>query len=79
MRHLKTVLEELEIRYTMPVQPILLPQGEATYVPPAGPRIQDPPPGRLPRGENLGNAGFFQTGDFGRLENPSLRPGVSNF
>lgn len=25
MRHLKTVLEELDIRYTMPVQPVLLP------------------------------------------------------
>jgi len=25
MRHLKTILEELEISYTMPIQPILLP------------------------------------------------------
>lgn len=25
MRHLKTVLEELDIRYTMPVQPVLMP------------------------------------------------------
>ncbi|KDQ61658.1 hypothetical protein JAAARDRAFT_31123 [Jaapia argillacea MUCL 33604] len=27
MRHLKTVLEELDIQYTMPVQPVLLPKG----------------------------------------------------
>ena len=25
MRHLKTLLEELDIRYTMPIQPVLLP------------------------------------------------------
>ncbi|KAF9559870.1 hypothetical protein CPC08DRAFT_818554 [Agrocybe pediades] len=79
MRHLKTVLEELEIHYTMPVQPILLPQGGPTYVPPAGPHVQDPPPGRLPQGDGLGNAGFFQAGDFGRAEGGSLRPGVSSF
>lgn len=27
MRYLKTVLEDLDIRYTMPIQPVILPQG----------------------------------------------------
>ncbi|KAF8556998.1 hypothetical protein OG21DRAFT_428682 [Imleria badia] len=27
MRHLKTVLEELDLRYTLPIQPVLLPNG----------------------------------------------------
>lgn len=27
MRHLKTVLEELDLRYTLPIQPVLLPSG----------------------------------------------------
>lgn len=31
MRHLKTVLEELDIRYTMPVQPVLLPRPSVFY------------------------------------------------
>lgn len=27
MRYLKTILEELDVRYTMPVQPVILPPG----------------------------------------------------
>lgn len=61
MRNLKTILEELDIRYTMPVQPVLLPSH-----PPPGwgggggpmsptPRLQMPVPRDL-----LGNAGSFQ-------------------
>jgi len=33
MRHLKTVLEELDMRYTMPVQPVLLPASYRPSVP----------------------------------------------
>ena len=33
MRHLKTVLEELDLKYTLPIQPVLLPRGtEATDI-----------------------------------------------
>ncbi|KAJ6591737.1 Mechanosensitive ion channel-domain-containing protein [Mycena vulgaris] len=46
MRNLKTILEDLDVRYSLPVQPILLPQGP----PPTG--LQGPSP-------DLGNAGFF--------------------
>ncbi|KAG6378714.1 Mechanosensitive ion channel-domain-containing protein [Boletus reticuloceps] len=35
MRHLKTVLEELDLRYTLPIQPVLLPSG--TEVPTSRP------------------------------------------
>jgi len=45
MRNLKAILEELDIKYTMPVQPVLLPKGAGDV--------------RLGR-ETLGNAGFFQ-------------------
>ena len=34
MRHLKTVLEELDLRYMLPIQPVLLPSG--TRVPTPG-------------------------------------------
>lgn len=27
MRHLKTILEELDLKYTLPIQPVLLPSG----------------------------------------------------
>ena len=33
MRHLKTVLEELDLRYTLPIQPVLLPNGTAVPTP----------------------------------------------
>lgn len=78
MRYLKTILEELDIRYTMPIQPVLLPSGEASYAPP---RLQTPPQG----GHNTvdpwmqGNAGFYQAGDYGRMTNPVFRTGVSSF
>ena len=39
MRHLKTVLEELDIHYTMPVQPVLLPRSYR----PSVPVMQSPP------------------------------------
>ncbi|KAJ6474595.1 Mechanosensitive ion channel-domain-containing protein [Mycena vitilis] len=58
MRNLKTILEDLDLRYSLPVQPILLPQG----MPPAfgGPPSSD-----------TGNAGSFLSSE-GRM--PQARP-----
>ena len=77
MRFLRTVLEELVIRYTMQIQPVLLPSGEATYRPP---RMQSPPQGTHGTVDPWlqGNAGFYQS-DYGRLANPVFRTGVSSF
>lgn len=55
MRHLKVLLEELDIQYSMPLQPVLLPLASAE----PSPRGLQPPPSRITR-EALGNAGFFQ-------------------
>ena len=79
MRHLKTVLEELDIRYTMPVQPVLLPKGDASYRPSA-PIIQSPPPSRHHIDPSmLGNAGSYQAGELSRPSGPSFTSGVPTF
>ncbi|KAF5351557.1 hypothetical protein D9758_007169 [Tetrapyrgos nigripes] len=83
MRNLKTILEDLDVKYTMPVQPVILPpsyQQAMTGLTPRSPsvRLQRPPQGsfggqRSPPaaagGEMMGNAGGFQ----GASEN-FLRP-----
>jgi hypothetical protein len=80
MRHLKMVLEDLDVKYTMPVQPILMANKPAF---PSSPRLQPPPP-RTERSmesrELLGNAGSFQ-GSTGLNQAPSrsLQPGDSTF
>ncbi|KAF9445920.1 hypothetical protein P691DRAFT_709572 [Macrolepiota fuliginosa MF-IS2] len=61
MRHLKTILEELNINYTMPIQPVLLP---TSGPPPRSSTQLQPPPGShsgsgSPNAD-LGNAGGFQ-------------------
>ncbi|KAF8216284.1 Mechanosensitive ion channel-domain-containing protein [Mycena galopus ATCC 62051] len=61
MRHLKTVLEELDLRYTLPVQPIMFPQG----LPPTG--------GRAPGASDMGNAASFFASD-GRFPQSITRP-----
>jgi len=33
MRHLKTILEDLDVQYTMPIQPVLLPYSDASIPP----------------------------------------------
>ncbi|KAF8904384.1 Mechanosensitive ion channel-domain-containing protein [Gymnopilus junonius] len=78
MRYLKTILEELDIRYTMPIQPVLLPSGDASYLPT---HMQTPPQGAHDRVNPgvQGNAGFYQAGDYGRMTNPVFRTGVSSF
>jgi hypothetical protein len=48
MRYLKTVLEELDIRYSMPIQPVVLPPGQSYGYGAVGPTIQIPRPGRRP-------------------------------
>lgn len=48
MRHLKSVLEELDIRYTLPIQPVLLPRDRPPMSPMGGggsPRLMQPPRG----------------------------------
>ncbi|KAA1470313.1 hypothetical protein DENSPDRAFT_836085 [Dentipellis sp. KUC8613] len=81
MRHLKTVLEDLDIKYTMPIQPVLLPKGLPSGVPRS--LVGDPPP-RSPASyrsrEDLGNAGSFQGSEY-MLKAPGggLKPGDSSF
>lgn len=66
MRNLKTILEDLDVQYTMPVQPVLLPH------PPSG-------PGGGASQEALGNAGSFQNNASGLRAGKSFREGSSSF
>ena len=91
MRNLKTVLEDLDIRYTKPVQPLIVPRslGQSSFldVPPS-PR-SGPGGGPLRRGTTssretlgnagLGNAGFFEAGELGRAPSRGFRQGVDRF
>ena len=81
MRNLKAVLEELDIRYTRPVQPLLFPRGGGAGG--AAPFLSVPPsPGSRARGgssETLGNAGFFEAGEMGRAPTRGLRQGGDRF
>jgi hypothetical protein len=54
MRHLKTVLEELDVKYAMPVQPVVLPKSPFSAAPSS-------PDFRGMSGEDLGgNAAAFR-------------------
>jgi hypothetical protein len=73
MRNLKTVLEELDITYTMPVQPVLLPSSNGK--PPfaqarssASPKTLFATPADFPP-----QPGFFESQDMGRV------PGAPSF
>ncbi|KAJ7695180.1 Mechanosensitive ion channel-domain-containing protein [Mycena rosella] len=59
MRNLKTILEDLDLRYSLPVQPVLFPQGP-------------PPTGRPGASSDLGNGGSFLSNDQPRM--PQARP-----
>lgn len=65
MRNLKTALEELDVKYSMPVQPIVMPQGPPPHDGGRSPRMQAPRMQQPPMGQgfssggNLGNAGGF--------------------
>ena len=50
MRHLKTILEELDVKYTLPIQPVLLPRDRlAVPMSPmvSSPRLRQPPMPRV--------------------------------
>jgi hypothetical protein len=69
MRYLKTVLEDLDIRYTMPIQPVILPQGENQG--PVDLQMQAPPQGRHTIDASmLGNARLYQAREYGRPTGP---------
>lgn len=59
MRNMRTVLEDLDIRYTMPVQPVLLPRGGQTAMRGGmGDNTWAPTRSTASR-DDLGNAGSF--------------------
>ncbi|TFK48756.1 hypothetical protein OE88DRAFT_1663898 [Heliocybe sulcata] len=70
MRFLKTTLEELDMKYSMPVQPVLMPRGTPYSANGnSSSNLNLPPQGRGParmgsRDANLGNAGSFQGSEF---------------
>ncbi len=81
MRYLKTVLEELEIRYTMPIQPIILPQSNS-FRPPHTTHLQSPPHDPRTSDSSLpdvGSAGLFRGGEYGRPTGPTFKDGVPSF
>ncbi|KZP21055.1 hypothetical protein FIBSPDRAFT_1044419 [Athelia psychrophila] len=81
MRHLKSVLEELDVRYTMPVQPILMPN-KPTFLnmsPRMRPSAQNSAQ-NMDNREMMGNAGsFLGSSTLNRAPTRGLRPGDSNF
>lgn len=81
MRYLKTVLEELDIRYTMPVQPVLLPSSSGR---PPIPTVNTPLRSGSSSSSGLndfGNAGFFHGGQSGKApaSGPSFSKGTPSF
>lgn len=79
MRNLKIILEELDINYTMPIQPVLLP----TSGPPPHSLTQlQPPPSGSHQGSasaDLGNAGGFQPSDISLAPGKSFQSGIPSF
>jgi len=75
MRHLKTSLEELEISYTMPIQPILLP---TSGQPPSMSQLRSSSFSGLSAGQNLdlGNAGGFHPTALGVVPGRAYRSGT---
>lgn len=80
MRNLKTLLEELDVQYTMPVQPVILPRAAPFSAPnpPAPPRPSSSIHGTSR--DDLGNAGTFSSSnEDNRAPGRSFRPGVGTF
>ncbi|PIL25025.1 hypothetical protein GSI_12913 [Ganoderma sinense ZZ0214-1] len=82
MRNLKTVLEDLDIRYTKPIQPIIVPRGPGGFTSPFLDLPPSPRSGGARRGgagaesrETLGNAGYLDMEPLGRSPSRSLRAG----
>jgi hypothetical protein len=67
MRHLKTVLEELEVGYSMPVQPILIHPSSWNAA-----RV-------ALEGNDLGNAGIIQNEHIGKAPGTSIRVAGDSF
>ncbi|CAL1714828.1 unnamed protein product [Somion occarium] len=61
MRNLKSVLEELDVKYTMPIQPVLLPRN-LPPMSPEGPRLR-PPPSPSTFRTKLGRSGSVRSTD----------------
>lgn len=63
MRNLKTILEELDVKYTMPIQPVLLPKYLPAMSPssPDSPSMRQPPSPKRRRG-SIGRAGSMRSG-----------------
>ena len=84
MRHLKAILEDLDLKYTKPIQPILMPRAAGIG---GSPYLDFPPsprsgPRRAPAAESretLGNAGYLDPDPLGRSPSRSLRPGGDGF
>ena len=86
MRNLKQILEDLDLRYTEPIQPVILPRGVAPFSSAA--YLDAPPsprspgsPGRSRRGtrDTLGNAGYLEVDALARSPSRSIRPGGDKF
>ena len=91
MRNLKQVLEDLDVRYLEPIQPVVLPRGAglgSASLP--SPRLDAPPSPRSGGGarrahstretrEMLGNAGYLEVDAQARSPSRSLRPGGDTF
>lgn len=71
MRHLKVLLEELDISYTMPIQPVLLPKGMSH----GGNTLQVPQQSFGQSQDSFGNAGYHQDGYY-RAPGGSLGPTI---
>jgi hypothetical protein len=70
MRHMKTVLEELEIGYSLPLQPVVLHPSSAL----SALRASQSVGGRAsPNAATLGNAGGFVGAQRAAVPGPTLR------
>ena len=84
MRNLKNILEELDIRYTMPVQPVLLPgpppglPGSSKDSSPV--KLHPAPARRAASDDSLGNSGGLQISrPFAKPPGGSFRSEVDTF
>ncbi|KIY52928.1 hypothetical protein FISHEDRAFT_63582 [Fistulina hepatica ATCC 64428] len=60
MRNLKLILEKLDVKYTLSIQPVLMPRGTQTHMPRFPPPWHSGPNPYVQGPEQLGNAGIFR-------------------
>ncbi|OJT09817.1 hypothetical protein TRAPUB_13687 [Trametes pubescens] len=84
MRNMKQILEELDVRYLEPIQPVILPRGTSIQQP--SPYLDAPPSPRATgtrrsqsTRETLGNAGYMEVDGHSRAPIRGLRPGGDRF